>query len=281
MLIIHKAAELQKKPKSRKTSLGLVPTMGALHAGHLSLIERAVEENTSVVVSIYVNPTQFNRNEDLENYPKNLEEDLEMLKPFSKQLILYVPNHDDLYPEGIQSKHYDFGSLSQFMEGDARPGHFDGVATIVEALFQNIKPNKAYFGEKDFQQLQIIKALNETLNLEIEIVSCPLLRSEDGLALSSRNRLMSDQLRSDSKIIYQTLNYIAEEASDWSVSQMEVYFKSKIAEKDNFKVDYFCIADPNDLIPIRHLDSRKNYRIFVALYAGKTRLIDTIELARK
>ncbi len=281
MLIFKKAEELQKNLNSSISSLGLVPTMGALHPGHLSLIEKATKENTKVVVSIYINPTQFNRTEDLENYPKNLEKDLQILKPFEKQLLLYIPDHNEVYPEGIQSKKYDFGSLAQHMEGAHRPGHFDGVATVVEALFKNINPNKAYFGEKDFQQLQIIKALNSALDLGIEIVDCPSLRATDGLALSSRNALMTDNQKKAASVIYQTLNYINNQAIDWSVKEMELYFKSKIEAEEGFKMDYFCIAEPSDLVPVTHLDSRKEFRIFIAVYAGKTRLIDNVKLDRK
>lgn len=281
MLIFKKAEELQKNLNSSISSLGLVPTMGALHPGHLSLIEKATKENTKVVVSIYINPTQFNRTEDLENYPKNLEKDLQILKPFEKQLLLYTPDHNEVYPKGIQSKKYDFGSLAQHMEGAHRPGHFDGVATVVEALFKNIKPNKAYFGEKDFQQLQIIKALNSALDLGIEIVDCPSLRATDGLALSSRNALMTDIQKKAATVIYQTLNYINNQAIDWSIKEMELYFKSKIEAEEGFKMDYFCIAEPSDLVPVTHLDSRKEFRIFIAVYAGKTRLIDNVKLDRK
>ena len=167
------------------------------------------------------------------------------------------------------------------MEGASRPGHFNGVATIVEALLVNIRPTRAYFGEKDFQQLQVIRALNQKLDLGIEIVNCPLQRAENGLALSSRNALLTKEQKSEAAVIYQTLEYLNKSATDWSVGEMELYFKSKVEAVKDFKVDYFSIASPSDLIPVSHLDSRKNYRIFVAVYAGKTRLIDTIELVRK
>lgn len=281
MLIVHTAEELQNSLKSKSASLGLVPTMGALHQGHLSLVSRAANENKKVVVSIYVNPTQFNHSKDLDNYPKDIDKDIDLLKPFEKQLILYVPSHSDLYPEGIKSKKFDFGSLTAHMEGASRPGHFNGVATIVEALLVNIRPTRAYFGEKDFQQLQVIRALNQKLDLGIEIVNCPLQRAENGLALSSRNALLTKEQKSEAAVIYQTLEYLNKSATDWSVGEMELYFKSKVEAIKDFKVDYFSIAPPSDLIPVSHLDSRKNYRIFVAVYAGKTRLIDTIELVRK
>ena len=280
MLIFHSAEELQKNLSSTFLSLGLVPTMGALHLGHLSLIEKAIKENTKVVISIYVNPTQFNRPLDLKKYPKNIEKDFEILRPFKKHLILYIPNHKDIYPKGIQRKKYDFGSLSQHMEGKVRPGHFDGVATVIEALFKKIKPNKAYFGEKDFQQLQIIRSLSEKLNLGIEIIACPLIRSNNGLALSSRNSLLSNKQREAATIIYETFNLINTKASVWSIKKMKLFFKSKVEAKEGFKLEYFCIADSSDLIPVTYLDSKKNYRIFIAVFAGKTRLIDNVKLVR-
>ena len=281
MVIVHTAEELQNRVKSNKSSLGLVPTMGALHLGHLSLIKRATDENKQVVVSIYVNPTQFNRIEDLENYPTDLTKDIDLLKPFEKKLILYIPAHEELYPDGIKSKKYDFGSLTAYMEGTHRPGHFDGVATIVEALLEKIRPSKAYFGEKDFQQLQVIKALNQHLALGIEIISCPLIREESGLAYSSRNSLLSLEQKSNALVIHQTLEYLNKNAYDWSVAEMELYFKSKVEVIKDFEVDYFSIAEPSNLIPVKQLDSRKAYRMFVAVFVGKTRLIDTVELVRK
>lgn len=281
MLIFQIATELRKSLNSKISSLGLVPTMGALHSGHISLIDQSIKENTKVVVSIYVNPTQFDRTEDLKNYPKNIEKDLQILEPFKKHLVVYAPSHKDIYPGGVLSKKYDFKSLTHHMEGAVRPNHFNGVATVVEALFKNIKPNKAYFGEKDFQQLQVIRALNRKLNLGIDIVECPIIRGNNGLALSSRNTLMSNELRAKANVIFSTLNYLKNQCSDWSVKEMELYFKSKVEANKGFKIEYFCVADSSDLIPVTRLDSRKNYRAFIAVYVGKTRLIDTIELSRK
>jgi pantoate--beta-alanine ligase len=281
MLIIQREKELRKILNLKNSSVGLVPTMGALHDGHLSLISRALEQNPVVVVSIYVNPTQFDRKEDLDRYPKDLEKDLKLLAPFEKQLIVYTPNHEDIYPDGIGRKKYDFGSLSKYMEGASRPGHFDGVATIVEALFKNIAPNKAYFGEKDFQQLQIIKALTKKLHLNLEIVPCPLLRDSEGLALSSRNSLLSKEERKSASVIYKTLTSLNSVSKQWEVTQMEEYFKSKVEAHDNFKVEYFNIAEPSKLIPVLNLKKEVKYRMFVSVFAGKTRLIDTMELVRK
>jgi pantoate--beta-alanine ligase len=280
MVIFHKASELQKNLSSSATSIGLVPTMGGLHIGHISLIQKAIKDNMRVIVSIYVNPTQFNQSEDLENYPMNIEKDLKILMPFKNNLILYIPNNQEIYPTGISSKKYDFGSLSLHMEGNVRPGHFDGVATIVETLFKKIKPDKAYFGEKDFQQLQIIRALNEKLNLDIEIIGCETVRTSDGLALSSRNSLLSSKQIDNAKVIYETLRYINTMVSDWSIKEMKYYFKSKVEAYEDFKLEYFYVANQRDLIPVSFLDSKKEYRVFISVFAGKTRLIDNIKLFR-
>mgnify|MGYP001172196929 CR=1 FL=1 len=280
MVIFNKASELQKNLGSSNKSLGLVPTMGGLHIGHISLIEKALKDNMKVIVSIYVNPTQFNQYKDLENYPKNIEKDLKILMPFKKNLILYIPNHKDIYPIGVRSKKYDFGSLSMHMEGKVRPGHFDGVATIVETLFKKIRPNKAYFGEKDFQQLQIVRALNEKLNLGIEIIGCPTIRTSEGLALSSRNSLLSSKQIENAKVINQTLKYINTKVSDWGIGEMKLYFKKKVENYEDFKLEYFCVANPCDLVPVSFLDSQKEYRIFISVLAGKTRLIDNLKLLR-
>ena len=280
MVIFHKASELQKNLSSSATSIGLVPTMGGLHIGHISLIQKAIKNNMRVIVSIYVNPTQFNQSEDLENYPMNIEKDLKILMPFKNNLILYIPNHQEIYPTGISSKKYDFGSLSVHMEGKVRPGHFDGVATIVEALFKKIKPDKAYFGEKDFQQLQIVRALNEKLNLDIEIIGCETVRTSDGLALSSRNSLLSSKQIDNAKVIYETLRYINTMVSDWSIKEMKYYFKSKVEANEDFKLEYFYVVNQCDLVPVSFLDPKKEYRVFIAVFAGKTRLIDNIKLLR-
>jgi len=280
MVIFHKASELQKNLSSSATSIGLVPTMGGLHIGHISLIQKAIKDNMRVIVSIYVNPTQFNQSEDLESYPMNIEKDLKILMPFKNNLILYVPNHQEIYPSGIRSKKHDFGSLSMYMEGKARPGHFDGVATIVEALFKKIKPDKAYFGEKDFQQLQIVRALNEKLNLDIEIIGCTTVRTSEGLALSSRNSLLSSKQIDNAKVIYETLRYINTKVSDWSIKEMKFYFKSKVEAYEDFKLEYFYVVNQSDLVPVSFLDSKKEYRVFIAVFVGKTRLIDNIKLLR-
>ena len=176
--------------------------MGGLHKGHLSLVEKACSENDLVVVSIYINPTQFNDQNDLKKYPFNLTRDKAFLSSFSKNVIIYNPDNDEIYPSGIKSNSYDFGSIALHMEGKFRPGHFNGVATVIEKLLKDIRPNNAYFGEKDYQQIQIIKALNKSLKLGVKIISCSTEREKDGLAISTRNKFLNPRQRSAAKKIY-------------------------------------------------------------------------------
>ncbi len=279
MLTFKTSKEIRAYFKSRSKSIGLVPTMGALHSGHLSLVKKACAENDYVVISVYVNPTQFNHKIDLESYPSNINSDKVLLDPYSDQIIFYTPDHKDLYPGKIQSKSYNFGSITAHMEGLFRPGHFDGVATVVEALFKNIQPKKAYFGEKDFQQLQMIKNLNAQKKMNVTIVSCPIVRENDGLAMSSRNLLLSPEQRKAAPVIYATLQTLNKKNLKSDVSLMNRFFKKQV-EQHCLKVDYFFVASINDLIPVSKLELNKKYRFFVAVFAGKTRLIDTIELDR-
>jgi pantoate--beta-alanine ligase len=254
--------------------------MGALHKGHLSLVQKAAENNNWVLVSIFINPTQFNNANDLAKYPKNMAKDLELLTPYNKKLIVYTPNDSDLYPKAINAKKYDFGSLALHMEGAFRDNHFNGVATVVEALFRNLKPDRAYFGEKDFQQLQIIKVLNDQLNLGIEIIGCPIIREIDGIAMSSRNQLLNKKERNTAPIIFQTLQKIDENSDQWDVNYMTHFFKKSVEKNSFLKVEYFFVAEETTLIPVKNLKKQNTYRIFVAVNAGKTRLIDTLKLGR-
>ena len=278
MLIFTTHSEVRSFLKDKKKSIGLVPTMGALHKGHVSLVEKAAQENEWIIVSIFVNPTQFNNPEDLLKYPKSLEEDKFLLAPFKKKLILYVPQSKDLYPEKLVSKTYNFGGLEKHMEGAFREEHFNGVATVVESLFRKLHPNKAYFGEKDFQQLQIIRDLNSQLDLQIEIIGCPIIREDDGLAMSSRNSLLSPAQRKSVPIIFKTLQEIIAHQKEWNISKMETYFRRSIEKESQLKVEYFFVAKTSNLIPVKQIEKEKFHRIFVAVFAGKTRLIDTVEL---
>ncbi|MEO2099373.1 MAG: pantoate--beta-alanine ligase [Flavobacteriaceae bacterium] len=279
MLVFKASKDLLAYFKAKGSRLGLVPTMGALHQGHLSLVERACEENEFVVVSIYINPTQFNQTSDLENYPTNLDKDKNLLAPFGEKIVVYAPEHYDLYPKGTRRKSYDFGSITAHMEGVFRPGHFDGVATVVEALFENIQPQKAYFGEKDFQQLQVIKALNKQKKLGVSIISCPTIREKDGLAMSSRNQLLTPEQRKAAPVIFKSLYYLKQHYHNQSVEEMELFFKGQM-EQHSLHLEYFFVASVTDLTPVSKLEAHQDYRFFVAVFAGKTRLIDTLELDR-
>jgi pantoate--beta-alanine ligase len=271
MFVFSVHGELRSFLIKHAGTVGLVPTMGALHKGHLSLVQKAAENNAWVLVSIFINPTQFDNSSDLATYPKNVAKDLESLSPFNKKLLVYTPDAADLYPEKIRAQKYAFGSLAL---------HMDGVATVVEALFRNLRPNRAYFGEKDFQQLQIIRALNGQLNLGVEIIGCPIIREIDGVAMSSRNELLEKKERIAAPIIYQTLRKIKENKEEWNVEYMTHFFKKSIEESPMLTLEYFCVAEETELIPLGALEKGSSYRIFVAVIAGKTRLIDNLELGR-
>ena len=278
MLVFKTALKLKKYLSSDNLSVGLVPTMGALHKGHLSLVKRAFEENDYVVVSIYINPTQFNKLSDFKNYPKNQNKDISLLKPFKKKTIIYIPDHKEIYPNDIKSNSYDFGSLDKHMEGKFRDNHFNGVATVVEALFKNTTPNKAYFGEKDFQQFKIIKSLVKQKRINTKLILCPIVRGKNGLALSSRNKHLTSSQKKLASSIHFTLKKIKRIYNQHNVKELEKIFIDKIEDSKQMKVEYFCIASENDLIPIKNIVNNKNFRVFVAVYLGQTRLIDNIKL---
>ena len=278
MLVFKTSLKLKKFLDSKGVSVGLIPTMGALHTGHLSLVERAFEENDYVVISIYINPTQFNNLSDFKNYPQNQKKDISLLKPFRKKIIVYIPENKEIYPNGIKSNSYDFGSLDQHMEGKFRDNHFNGVATVVEALFKNTTPNKAYFGEKDFQQFKIIKSLVEQKRINIKLILCPIVREKNGLALSSRNKNLNSSQKKLASSINFTLKKIKRIYDQYDVNELEKIFIDKIEDSKQLKVEYFCIASENDLIPIKNIVNNKNFRVFVAVYVGQTRLIDNIKL---
>ncbi|SDS26883.1 pantoate--beta-alanine ligase [Gramella sp. MAR_2010_147] len=264
--------------KSDGKSIGLVPTMGALHEGHLSLVQNALKESDQVVVSIFVNPTQFDNPEDLEKYPRNLEKDLELLKKEKADIWVFSPTANELYGDKIFSQNFDFEGLESVMEGEFRTGHFDGVGTVVKHLFEIITPNKAFFGEKDYQQLQIIKKLTRTTGLPVEIVGCPILRETSGLARSSRNERLSSQHRVEAAFIYKTLKtanqLFGTESAEYVTNWVENQFKSN----KHLKLEYFEIANSETLKKISTKEKGKQYRAFIAAYANDIRLIDNIAL---
>lgn len=274
MRVYSSHKELLKSVK-HKLSVGLVPTMGSLHEGHLSLIEKAYSENDEVIVSIYVNPTQFNDKEDLKKYPRNIKEDLKKLNRF-ENVIVYTPENNDLYQKNESSKQYDFGSFTNLMEGKHRPGHFDGVATIIEKLFKIFNPDNAYFGEKDFQQLLLIKTLTEQLDINTNVVGCETIREPDGLAMSSRNKLMSYKERKSAKEIIKLLLWAKEVYPKLDFIQIRDEIKNRSKLIDSFKLEYFEIMNLEEFSSI----SKKNneIRAFIACRIGNIRLIDNIKL---
>ena len=254
-------------------SIGLVPTMGSLHEGHISIIKKALYENEIVIVSIYVNPTQFNQREDFENYPRDVNSDIDKLKVFDR-LLIYIPDDNEIYQK-TESKIYDFEGFENILEGEFRPGHFYGVATVVEKLFRLLNPTSAYFGEKDFQQLLLIKILIKKLSLNIKIVGCETIRDQDGLAMSSRNKLLSEKDRSIAANIPKILNFAKKEFSSLSPENLKRKVEEKFKDLDGCELEYFEIIDLSKK-SIYLKESLK--RIFISVWVGKIRLIDNISI---
>lgn len=261
-----------------KSTIGFVPTMGALHQGHLSLLESAKAENTIVVISVFVNPTQFNNPEDLKKYPRTLEADVEKIKSVSEQIIVYAPSVDDIYKGKTISEDFDFDGLENQMEGKFRVGHFDGVGTIVKQLFEIIKPTNAYFGEKDFQQLQIVKKLVSKHTIPVSIIGCPIFREKSGLAMSSRNERLSPEARKEASIIYKTLSEAKILFKTKSAKEVSYWVETEFKKHKNFELEYFEIADEVQLLPCVRKNKSKKYRAFIAVFINNIRLIDTISL---
>jgi len=263
---------------SSKKSIGFVPTMGALHEGHISLVKQSAEENTYTVVSIFVNPTQFNNTSDLKNYPRTLENDLNLLKKVSKDIIVFSPNPENLYNNDISSLSFDFGKLEHQMEGKFRPGHFDGVGTVLTHLFNAVKPTRAYFGEKDYQQLQIVKKLVAIQNFNIEIIGCKIYRETNGLAFSSRNQRLSETQKAKAEIIHTTLQKSKKMFGTKSALEITAYVKSVFEKHPLFELEYFEIADIENLETAKKINPSVKYRAFIAVFVNQVRLIDNIAL---
>ena len=261
--------------KNKGKTIGFVPTMGALHKGHISLVNYAKAGNDYVVVSIFVNPTQFNDKNDLKNYPRTLDSDAEKLKNAGVD-FLFVPTEHEMYPEP-DTRTFNFGQLDKVMEGKHRPGHFNGVAQIVSKLFDAVMPHKAYFGEKDFQQLAIIQQLAKELNYNIEIVPCPIVRESDGLAMSSRNALLSPAQRMNAALISKTLFESVKMAKTQSLSSLKNWVCTTINENSELEVEYFEIVDDKYLQPITSWEEKNNKVGCIAVKVGKVRLIDNIK----
>lgn len=268
---IERQREMGKK-------IGFAPTMGALHEGHLSLYKTAREENDLVISSIFVNPTQFNNPEDLEKYPRDINRDILILKKSGLVDAVYIPEVADIYPEKTESKHYNFDGLEDEMEGKSRPGHFDGVGTVVEELFRQVKPNNAYFGEKDFQQLAIIKKMVEKNKIPVVIKGVPIYRAENGLALSSRNQRLHEDGREASKIIYETLNKVNEWFRVLTVSEIKQRVQDIFDHQRGMQLEYFLIADEETLKETDFFYKDRNFRAFIVVVVDGVRLIDNMHL---
>lgn len=265
--------------KGQHSTIGLVPTMGALHQGHLALVKKALNENDKVVVSIFVNPTQFDNKDDLKKYPRTLNGDVALLKTVSKDNILvYAPTVNDIYEGNTVSKKFDFDGLEFEMEGKFRHGHFDGVGTIVKRFFEIVKPHKAYFGEKDFQQLAIVKKLVEKHRIPVKIVGCPIHRETNGLAMSSRNTRLKPEYKKAAPFIYKTLKTAKEKFGTKSANKVSKWVEKQFAVHKLLKLEYFIIADTETLKPVKRKSKKKQYRAFIAVHADDIRLIDNIAL---
>ncbi|WCO01473.1 pantoate--beta-alanine ligase [Psychroserpens ponticola] len=265
--------------KVNKKSIGFVPTMGALHLGHASLIEKGMQQNDIVVVSVFVNPTQFDNQDDLLKYPRTLDSDVELLQEISKhKIIVYAPTVKDIYGDNVKATSFSYDGLEHEMEGRFRDGHFDGVGTIVKRLFEIVRPDRAYFGEKDFQQLMIIKKLVEKHHMPVKIVGCKIHRANDGLAMSSRNSRLKPEYRKAAPFIYKTLNVAKEKFGANSANKVTEWVEKQFAKHDLLELEYFIIADVNTLKTVKRKSNKKTYRGFIAVYADDIRLIDNIAL---
>lgn len=278
MEVFSKIAEIQEfldsKRKSNK-SIGFVPTMGSLHAAHQSLVQCSTRENNITVVSIFVNPLQFNDKSDFERYPRDLDADFSLLS-LSACNVVFVPSEKELFPEN-QKSDYDLGELDLTMEGKYRPGHFQGVATVVHRLFDIIRPDKAYFGMKDFQQLTIIRHVTKQLSLPVEVVACPTLRESSGLAYSSRNKRLDENQIARASVIYKTISAIPSLKTKKSLADIKKWVKKTINETEGLELEYVEIVKKETLKPISEGDY-KNSICCVSVYCGNVRLIDNFEI---
>ena len=275
MLVVETIKELkQELEKYNSKNIGFVPTMGALHDGHISLVKRSVEENDVTVVSVFVNPTQFNDKADLERYPRTEEADKKLLEAAGCDIV-FMPQVEEMYPEE-DTRVFNFGSIETVMEGKYRPGHFNGVAQIVSKLFYAVEPTRSYFGEKDFQQVAIIRDMVRQLELPVEIIACPIIREESGLARSSRNELLSAEERKKAALISQVLSKSVNFAKDMSVEEVKNWVIDQFKVDDVFKMDYYDIVDGNTLQSVSSWEDSDYIVGCIAIYCGKIRLIDNI-----
>ena len=277
METITNSEELRRALGSRdRSGIGFVPTMGALHAGHRSLVERARRECATVVVSVFVNPTQFNDKTDLKNYPRTPEADLRLLEEVGADYV-FMPSVEEVYPEP-DTRTFDFGMIDKVMEGATRPGHFNGVAQVVSRLFDLVKPAKAYFGEKDFQQIAVIREMVRQLRSPVEIIPCPIVRGEDGLALSSRNTLLDTDHRTAAPYIYKVLKAAVEKSHQTTPDQLAAWVTAQVESNPLLKVIYFQVVDAATMQQVRTWEESPAIQACIAVQAGDIRLIDNIKL---
>lgn len=277
METITNSEELRRALGSRdRSGIGFVPTMGALHAGHRSLVERARRECATVVVSVFVNPTQFNDKTDLKNYPRTPEADLRLLEEVGADYV-FMPSVEEVYPEP-DTRTFDFGMIDKVMEGATRPGHFNGVAQVVSRLFDLVKPAKAYFGEKDFQQIAVIREMVRQLRIPVEIIPCPIVRGEDGLALSSRNTLLDTDHRTAAPCIYKVLKAAVEKSHQTTPDQLAAWVTAQVESNPLLKVIYFQVVDAATMQQVRTWEESPAIQGCIAVQAGDIRLIDNIKL---
>ena len=281
MIVCYLKSEVKNELKANianKDIIGLVPTMGSLHKGHLSLIKTAVENCNQVWVSIFINPTQFNNESDLKNYPKNIKKDISLIESVSKKIKVFCPEINEMYEKGLNYNQYNFNGIDSKLEGKYRKGHFNGVATIVSKLFELFKPNQAFFGEKDFQQTQIVKRLIDLEKHKTKLIICPTIREKNGLAMSSRNNLLSQKNRENSSIIFHNLNYVKTHFKKTDFDQIISKCIKSINSYDGFKTEYFEIVDSFSLSKQKKYCENKSYRVFVSVMVDEVRLIDNILL---
>jgi pantoate--beta-alanine ligase len=281
MEILRSKAQLEayiERNREMGKKVGFAPTMGALHGGHISLYEAAAHENELVVSSIFVNPTQFNNAEDLKKYPRTVEKDLEKLDASGFVDAVYLPEPEDLYPDGVHSEKYSFNGLETDMEGASRPGHFDGVGTVVEELFRQVKPDNAYFGEKDFQQLTIIRELVRQKKIPVKIIGVPTKREESGLAMSSRNKRLTAEQRAAAAVIHETLLKVNNWFRVITVPEINKRVQEIFENERGMVMEYFRIADEETLKETDFFYKDRNYRAFLVVFVGSVRLIDNMHL---
>ncbi len=277
MKTFYKVSELKRELSAlERADIGFVPTMGALHAGHRSLVEKARKECKCVVVSVFVNPTQFNDKNDLRNYPRTPEADAAVLEAAGADYML-MPSVEEIYPEP-DTRQFDFGQIDKVMEGATRPGHFNGVAQVVSRLFNIVEPAKAYFGEKDFQQIAVIKAMVKQLGMDVEIVECPIVRGEDGLALSSRNTLLDEAHRAAAPHIYEVISQCAEMSKQLSPAELTAWVTAEVEKNPCLKVIYFQAVDALSMQQVASWEESDRIQGCIAVQAGKIRLIDNVRI---